>query len=189
MNDLVLRAADGDELAFARLLRELDPLLRHHAGAMFAPGLEWDDFMQEARIALYSAVMDWSPGKGAAFVGFANMVLSRRLWTVVLTARRAKHGPLNGSLDLLGPPPGIHDPEVQLADVLGTEADDPLRRVIDREALAELRVKAERLSPLERAVVAGQLAGMTYEQVAAGLVGDQKTVDNALQRARRKLAA
>lgn len=175
----VLRAADGDELAFARVCRhpEVAEVLLRAGSRYYAPGLDRDDFRQEARLALLAAVRSWNAVHGReGFLGFAAMVVKRRLMSVVKTALREKHQVLSYAADLGSPVPGFEGGT--LADALpgGT---DPAEVLVQREEMGTLLRRVANLSELERLAVAVLLSGEGY-------AGD-KQIDNALQRARRKL--
>lgn len=175
----VLRAADGDELAFARVCRhpEVVRLLRTVGGRLYAPGLTRDDFHQEARLGLLAAVVNWNAARGQdGFLGFAALVIKRRLMSVVKTAQRAKHQVVSYAADLDSPAPGAE--KGTLADQVpgGT---DPAEALLLREQTDALLQGIARLTGLERHAVEVLLSG-------AGYRGD-KQIDNALQRARKKL--
>jgi hypothetical protein len=177
----VLRAADGDEVAFARVCRDrrVVTLMAGISGKFFAPGHERQDFAQEARIALLVAVRAWNAERGVdGFLGFASMVVKRRLQSALKLALAGKHGPLAEALDLDSPAGGL---EVgTLADLVAGGVD-PLAVVIAREKVAGVVGAVGRMSELERRAIAMLLSGESY-------AGD-KTIDNAMQRARRKLRA
>lgn len=183
LTDLVLRAAAGDELAFARIVHQLDGLVTSVSRRFFAPGLDRDDLMQEARIALHSAVRSWN-GRGS-FTGFAVLVLERRLGTAVKAAKRAKHQTLNESLSLATPAGAV-----TLADALAAPGTDPADIAEARETLRHL-AEPGWLTPLEANVLAisvGHSGHGCYGEAMERLGVNHKSVDNALQRARRKAA-
>lgn len=166
----------------------VEQLVRDHVGLAFVlaegfylPGGDRDDVQQEALIGLYLAARAYVPGE-TPFRGFAALVIRRRLGTALKLALRQKHRPLNSAArpitvdgDVLDPADGAYHPA----------SIDTLQRVIDRENVAELRQRIPSLTELERVAVAGYVNGVPY---TAGYVRD-KSVDNALVRARRKLAA
>lgn len=150
------------------------------ASALYAPGLTTDDIAQEALLGALKARRDYRPEAGP-FGPFEQLCMERQAFTAVKLARRLKHGPINDSLrakvteegDVLDPVDLVYHPT----------SIDTLERVIDRENVVELAVRLATLSPFERVCVCGFANGLTYEQMGA------KTADNALHRARKKLAA
>lgn len=192
MNDieLALRACDGDELAFTRLCRRYGPMMGAAVRSYYAPGLTWDDLMQEARIGLHGACLAFDPSRGVAFSGLAATAVQRRVIDAVKTAQRGKHGPLNHSSALDEP----HGPSGRtLAEHLPAPASDPALVIEGRD---EFRRTVDALlavmSPLEAVVLARVLNGASMEEAGAGLGRGhdaEKVADNALQRVRRKLRA
>lgn len=181
-----LRACDGDEVAFARLYRTYEGLLYAVAREFFAPGLTLDDLLQAGRIGLYKATVSFDPARGT-FEALAPMAIRRQVITEVKTAQRAKHSPLNGSVALHAPPRRWADADVTLADIL-PDGLDPLTVLLAHEELrAALGVIADECTELERAAVLGIAGGRQYGDIAAERGCSAKRVDNAAQRARKKV--
>lgn len=150
------------------LFQKHTPVARLVASEFYAPGMERDDMIQEALIALWIAARGWTPEGGASFPSFARIVIRRRLASVVLGALALKHGPLNDSVR--------DNPELG-EDVLLVDGVDTERVVIARDRLRRIIGALDRLTPMEREALADRLNG---EPVT-------KQRDNAWQRARGKL--
>lgn len=186
--DLVERAKAGDELAFARLCRDHAGLIAHHAQRYFAPGLTREDVFQEARFGFWKAVQSFRPDRHSGFGHFASLCVARQCVTAVKTAQRDKHRPLNESKSISQHSSDHEDMEVQwdLPDV----AADPVLRLIARERYQEaLDVVRLSLSDMEARCFWHVVAdGDSYDATAMALGITEKNVDNAVQRAKRKLA-
>lgn len=186
--ELVLRARGGDELAFRRLLDRHGDLIEIYTRTYFAPGAERSDLHQEGLYGLHKAVRDYRPDGGSHFRGFASLCIKRQVITAVKAATRYKHGVLNSARSLEGPAHVGSDDGLILAETLPGTSGDPYQALAVEEELAEVRDRLRDLSPLERQAVVGVAQGDPYELVAAAAGADSKAIDNALQRARRKLA-
>lgn len=195
---LAERVRDGDELAYAALLRRYRPLLRlHRALGLYAPGLDDDDFAQVVRVAIWDAARTWRPG-GADVDGFVHLIAVRRLQAAVRAATRTKHRLLADAVPIDGLVPGTDDRTY--AELLAGTADDPAETLAGRETLAVLAAALRSLSPLERAAFDASASGASDYDVQE-LLGRPttarwpdgrpraKTAENALQRARGKLRA
>lgn len=174
------RARRGEQAAFDRICERHAGLLWHFASRYFAPGLTTDDLTQEARIGLWKAVRDWKPP--VPFGSFAALCVQRNVLTAVKAATRRKHDGLNGAED-------IEAEGVELSIRHRDGWDDPARQVIARELLGDLlRALRWDLTRLEaRALWLVEAEGLSYEAAAEELGASERAVDNALQRARRKL--
>ena len=190
---LARRAREGDEVAMLRLVERMRPMLRERCRHHFLVGADLDDLAQEALIGLYLAVRAHDPDGGAGFRTFAELCVTRQLVSAVRAATRLKHGPLNDYVPLHGraPDDGDDGPGGRtLADVLAGPASwDAAEEVVARERATRLRDQAARaLSELEVEVLRMHVAGVGYREIAVRLQRHAKSVDNALQRIRRKLA-
>ncbi|MGZ6751900.1 MAG: sigma-70 family RNA polymerase sigma factor [Nocardioides sp.] len=185
---LVARAQTGDDGALDALLRRHEPLARHRARAYFLAGADHDDVVQEAMIGLYQAVRDFDPVVGASFRAFAEVCVARHVVSAVRAATRHKHAALNSYVPLHGPAAGDDDGRT-LGEVLPAPASaDPAEQVVALEGLVDLRRSVRGLlSDLEVEVLRLQLDGVGYRDIAGRLDRRAKTVDNALQRIRRKV--
>lgn len=186
--ELARRARQGDEAAMQRLVQRFRPMLRERCRHHFLVGADPDDLTQEALIGLYLAVRAHDPAAGASFRTFAELCVSRQLVSAVRAATRLKHGPLNDYVPLHAPLGDGSDRT--LADVLaGPCSSDPVEEVVARERVRTLRGHVARaLSELEVEVLRLHLDGVGYREIAVRLQRRAKSVDNALQRIRRKLA-
>lgn len=185
---LVDRARAGDDEALGALMGRYRSVARGKASNYFLVGGDRDDVVQEAMIGLYKAVRDWAPDGGASFRTFAEVCVTRQVLTAVRSASRHKHGVLTSAVPL-DAPTGDADEGATLADLLpAADQFDPADAVAGAEQLRALQQHlAEVLSDLEQQVLRHHVEGKTYDEIAAVLQRHVKSVDNALQRIRRKL--
>jgi RNA polymerase sporulation-specific sigma factor len=176
---LIEAAKRGEQLAFERLLRRYKRLLDAHASRFYLPGGDADDIAQEARIGFMKAVRFYRGGRGSSFRAFAELCVSRQLAGAIVAARRAKHQPLNESAR-------GDQAERTLAAV--PDRADPLDQLVARDRLGDLVRQAGEFSELERNTLAHALAGWSTGEAARRLGLPRRSTDNALQRAKRKLA-
>ena len=184
----LLRA--GDARAEETLYARYKQVVRSKARTYFLIGADREDIIQEGMIGLYKAVTDYQFDKQASFRSFAELCITRQIITAIKTATRQKHVPLNGYLSFSQAPSDTSDDgDCSLADVLpGPTTHDPVNQVISSEEVDSLTGCLTRmLSELEGKVLRLYLQGLSYESIAADLGCDCKTVDNALQRIKRKV--
>ena len=188
---LVLRARNGDSVAMDALLRRYTGFVRLKASSYFIAGGESDDLIQEGLVGLYKAVRDFRTDKETSFRSFAELCITRQIITAIKTATRFKHAPLNTYVSFSHTPAGQEDGDCTLGDALpGPAVDDPAICVISTEELQSLVFcLGTGLSPLESDALRLYLEGNSYEEMAEGLGCDTKTIDNALQRVKRKIVA
>lgn len=188
--ELLVAARAGDDRALDELLHRYRALARAKARSYFLVGADRDDVVQEAMIGLYKAVRDFSPDGGASFRGFAEMCVTRQLVDAVKSATRHKHAPLSRSVSLDKPVRG-DDGDQTLGDVLPVAAaDDPESLAISADEVRALKSHLDEvLSDLEQQVLRHHVQGKSYDEIAAMLQRHVKSIDNALQRIKRKLAA
>jgi RNA polymerase sporulation-specific sigma factor len=187
---LVLRARNGDDGALDALIRRYTGFVRLKASSYFLAGGESEDLIQEGLIGLYKAVRDFRPDKETSFRSFAELCVTRQIITAIKTATRFKHAPLNTYVSFSHTPAGQEsDSECTLGDALpGPSVDDPSICVISTQELQSLVFcLGTGLSKLESDALRLYLDGLSYEQMAAELGCDTKTIDNALQRVKRKI--
>jgi RNA polymerase sporulation-specific sigma factor len=187
---LVLRARNGDGTALDQLIRRYTSFVRLKASSYFLAGGESDDLIQEGLIGLYKAVRDFRADKETSFRSFAELCVTRQIITAIKTATRYKHAPLNTYVSFSHTPAGQDgDSDCTLGDALpGPSVDDPSVCVISSEELQSLVFcLGTGLSHLEAEALRLYLEGCSYEQMAAELGCDTKTIDNALQRVKRKV--
>lgn len=184
---LVQRSREGDDQALAELLHRYRSFARAKAATYFIMGGEAEDVVQEGMIGLYSAVRDFDPSHGASFRAFADLCVTRQVLTAIKTATRLKHSLLNSSVSL-DRPPNADDPKRTVADTVAEPDSDPLDHVIESDSLRRLhRTVNELLSDLEADVLRLYVEGRSYEEIAESLGRRTKSIDNALQRIKRKV--
>jgi RNA polymerase sigma-H factor len=188
--ELVGRARAGDDAALEELLLRHRALVRARTRTHFLVGADQDDLAQEAMIGLYLAVRAFDPDCGSSFRAFADVCVSRQVVTAIRAATRRKHGPLNDYVSLHGQAPAAGEGERTLADVLpAPAAADPAEQLVAAEAVEALRVHVDRaLSDLEGEVLRLHVDGVGYREIAQRLHRGARSIDNALQRVRRKVA-
>jgi RNA polymerase sporulation-specific sigma factor len=186
---LVVRARNGDSAAMDALIRRYTGFVRLKASSYFLAGGESDDLNQEGLIGLYKAVRDFRADKETSFRSFAELCITRQIITAIKTATRFKHAPLNTYVSFSQTPAGQDDGECTLGDALpGPGVDDPAVCVISTQELQSLVFcLGTGLSPLESDALRLYLEGNSYEEMAEELGCDTKTIDNALQRVKRKV--
>jgi RNA polymerase sigma-H factor len=186
---LVMRARNGDQKALDELIRRYQGFVRLKASSYFLAGGDGDDLIQEGLIGLYKAVRDFSPEK-SSFRSFAELCVTRQIITAIKSATRFKHAPLNTYVSFSHTPAGQEsEGDCTLGDALpGPSVDDPSVCVISTEELQSLVFTlGTGLSKLEADALKLYLEGESYETMAERLGCDTKTIDNALQRVKRKV--
>jgi RNA polymerase sporulation-specific sigma factor len=186
---LVLRARNGDSAAMDALIRRYTGFVRLKASSYFLAGGDSDDLNQEGLIGLYKAVRDFRADKETSFRSFAELCITRQIITAIKTATRFKHAPLNTYVSFSQTPAGQDDGECTLGDALpGPGVDDPAVCVISTQELQSLVFcLGSGLSSLESDALRLYLEGNSYDEMAEELGCDTKTIDNALQRVKRKV--
>lgn len=186
--EIIREAKDGDEQALEFLINKYKSFVRAKARTYFLIGADREDIIQEGMIGLYKAIRDFRPDKLSSFRAFAELCITRQIITAIKTATRQKHIPLNSYISLNKP---IFDEESDrtLLDVISEESvSDPEEMIINREEFSVIEVKmGEILSSLEWKVLSRYLQGGSYQEIAAELHRHVKSVDNAIQRVKRKL--
>jgi RNA polymerase sporulation-specific sigma factor len=180
----------GNRQALRTLMLRYHQFVRLKASSYFLTGGETEDLIQEGMLGLFKAVRDFREDRQASFRSFAEICITRQIITAIKTATRQKHGPLNGYLSFSQPPgDAADDSDCSLADVLpGPPSHDPANQVISAEEVASLtHCLTHSLSELEGKVLRYYLRGMSYEAIGNAIGCDCKTVDNALQRIKRKI--
>ena len=187
---LIGKLRKGDKNIIDYIMEKYKNLVRKEANAMYLLGGENDDLIQEGMIGLFKALRDYDSGRDASFLTFADLCVSRQMYTAVQASKRQKHIPLNTYVSLYGSAGTNRDGEEEeslvnvLSDVAGTNPEDV---VIDRENVIQLEQTIEReLSGFEKQVLDLYLTGMSYQQIAKVLGRDDKSTDNALQRIKTK---
>ena len=178
----------GDVSAEEYLLDKYKNFVRSKARSYFLVGADHEDIVQEGMIGLYKAIRDFRPDKLSSFRAFAELCITRQIITAIKTATRQKHIPLNNYVSLNKP---LYDEESDrtLLDVIVEgRMSDPEELIINMENVGNIRAKInEVLSGLEQEVLNAYLDGKSYQEIAEALGRHVKSIDNALQRVKRKL--
>lgn len=186
--EIVGFARDGSHIAVEFLINKYKNFVRAKARSYFLIGADREDIIQEGMIGLYKAIRDYRSDKLSSFRAFAELCITRQIITAIKTATRQKHIPLNSYVSL-NKPIYEDDSDRTLLDVIsGTKVSDPEELVINREEFGDIEEKmGEILSDLEWRVLMAYLDGKSYQEIAESLGRHVKSIDNALQRVKRKL--
>lgn len=187
--DLVELARTGEDRAIDVLLNRYRSFARVKARTYFLAGADREDIVQEGMIGLYKAIRDYRSDRSSAFRGFADLCITRQIITAIKSATRQKHAPLNSYVSLNR---SLADDEVESAPfeetIVGSEISDPAELVVSAEALERIRSSmGEVLSSFEIDVLRLYMDGKTYLEIADILGRHVKSIDNALQRIKKKL--
>lgn len=186
--ELLKAVHEGNNQALEYLIFKYKNFVRAKAKAYFLVGADREDIIQEGMIGLFKAIRDYRGDKLASFKAFAELCITRQMITAVKTATRQKHIPLNSYVSLDKP---IYDEESErtLMDVVcEAQSNNPEQMLISREEYDNIEEKLARvLSDLERKVLRQYLDGRTYQEISVDLKRHVKSIDNALQRVKRKL--
>ena len=188
---LVALAKQNGTQAYDTIVRRYYGFVRLKASSYFLAGGDHEDLVQEGLVGLYKAVRDFRSDRESSFRNFAELCIHRQIITAVKTASRNKHTPLNRYISFASTPAGSLDSDATLDEALpGPTVHDPVNQVISSEELESLvGCLSTALSDLESRVLALYLDGYSYEEVGAKLDCEAKTVDNALQRVKRKVGS
>ena len=187
---MIALAKQGNADAYHRLVRRYYGFVRLKASSYFLAGGDSDDLIQEGLVGLYKAIRDYRSDRESSFRNFAELCITRQIITAVKTATRNKHTPLNQYVSFASTPSGDSGENDSTLDEMlpGSSVHDPVNQVISSEELRALvACLSTALSDLESRVLALYLDGHSYEEVGRRLGCDCKTVDNALQRVKRKV--
>ena len=186
---LVAAARDGDDRTLAELLTKYRGFARSKARSYFLVGADREDIVQEGMIGLYKAIRDYNPDLQTSFRAFAELCITRQIITAIKTATRQKHGPLNNYVSFSRPVLSDDEGERCLGDLIPTMAvSDPADLVISAERIRALQQHFDEvLSDLEAEVLRLYVDGKSYQEIAEVLKRHVKSIDNALQRIKRKL--
>ena len=185
--EVVVLAQAGDGQALAYLLNKYKNFVRSKARSYFLIGADHEDIVQEGMIGLYKAIRDFQPTRLASFRSFAELCVKRQIITAIKAATRQKHVPLNSYVSLNKP---LYDEESDrtLLDVIEGRVTNPEDLYISQEDLSRIQTQiSEVLSDLERQVLEAFMDGKSYQEIAELLGRHVKSIDNALQRVKRKL--
>lgn len=188
--ELIDRLRGGEEAIMDHICDKYKNLVRNKAKSMFILGGDNEDLIQEGMIGLFKAVRDYDSGRDASFYTFADLCISRQMYTAVQASRRQKHFPLNTYIPLDGSPGQQGDmEESNLLEALAARTEkNPEEVFLDKERVAYLESTIENeLSSFEKQVLDLYMTGMSYTQIAKVLGRDGKSTDNALQRLKSKI--
>lgn len=188
-HQLLRLAGEGQSQAVDQLLERHKGLVRRKASSLFMAGADHEDVLQEGMIGLFQAIRDYRTEHQVPFTAFASLCVTARINDAIRRASRLKHTPLNESLSLQRLVQA-DDPNHEIMDLFAdTSVPDPERKLLEKETLNDLQYFIRnKLSPLERDVVLLFMDDPAYDRIAGQLGCSIKSVDNALQRARRKFA-
>jgi RNA polymerase sporulation-specific sigma factor len=188
---LIVRIHDGNEPDIIDyIMNKYKNLVRKKAGSMYILGADRDDLIQEGMIGLFKAIRDYDIGRDANFLTFADLCVSRQMYSAIQASARKKHGPLNSYISIYAKREDSEtDAEFSLEDILESDPSlIPEEHLIEQENLKALEEAIEKeLSPLESQVLDLYVTGMSVKKISAVLGRDEKSTDNAMQRIRHKL--
>ncbi len=186
--EIVSMAQEADGTALEYLLNKYKNFVRSKARSYFLIGADHEDIVQEGMIGLYKAIRDFKHDKLSSFRAFAELCITRQIITAIKTATRQKHIPLNSYVSLNKPLYDEESDRTLLDVIIEGRATNPEELLISQEDLMSIRDKIDEvLSGLEQEVLAAYLDGESYQEIAENLGRHVKSIDNALQRVKRKL--
>jgi RNA polymerase sporulation-specific sigma factor len=186
--ELVAKARGGDDRALDGLLSRYRNFARSKARSFFLVGADKEDVVQEGMIGLYKAIRDFDLDQDTPFRAFAELCISRQILTAIKTANRNKHRPLNTSVSLDAPAHAEDQDRTIGDDLVAPTQLDPAEVVISAEEIEALKDNMrDRLTELEGSVLSLYMDGKSYEEIAGALGYHVKSIDNALQRIKRKI--
>lgn len=188
--ELIVRLRDGEGQITDYIMDKYKNLVRNKAKSMYILGADREDLIQEGMIGLFKAIRDYDSGRDASFFTFADLCVSRQMYTAVQAAGRKKHAPLNTYISLYANSPQKEEGEEGdlINSIISKAEQSPEDMVIDKENVELMERAIDReLSSFEKQVLDLYLTGMKYTQIAKVLGKDDKSTDNALQRIKNKL--
>lgn len=187
--ELIVRLREGEAPITDFIMDKYKNLVRSKAKSMFILGADNEDLIQEGMIGLFKAIRDYDSGRDASFYTFADLCVSRQMYTAVQAAGRQKHTPLNSYVSLYTDMSDADGEEAVLADALRSAVDkSPEELFFDKENVNALEEEIDSaLSTFEKQVLDLYITGMSYTQIAKVLGKDEKSTDNALQRVKSKI--
>lgn len=184
--ELIDLLRDGETEIMEYLMDKYKNLVRSKAGSMYILGADKDDLIQEGMIGLFKAVRDYDLGRDASFYTFADLCISRQMYTAVQSAGRQKHIPLNSYVSLQSETDGDNASLMDAVQI--PEQKNPEALFLDKERVEYLEKRIdEELSDFEKQVLDLYITGMSYSQIAKVLGREEKATDNALQRLKNKI--
>jgi len=186
--ELISRLREGEEDIIDFLIEKYKGLVKKKAKSMYLLGADHDDLLQEGMIGLYKAVRDYDFGRDAGFYTFAELCITRQLYTAVQASQRKKHSFLNGYVSLYEKQGDSEENQPELMQILRSDAKDPEEITIDKENVEQFEAAIEQeTSDFEKQVMELLLIGMSYTEIARVLGKTDKAIDNAIQRIKAKV--
>lgn len=186
--ELIDRIRDGEQDITDYVIEKYKNLVRKKAKTMFLLGADNDDLIQEGMIGLFKAIRDYDAGRDASFLTFADLCVSRQMYTAVQASKRAKHAPLNTYISLYMDVSEQNEHAELITQLRANQDSNPESLMISKENVADIEAIIEKeLSSFEKQVLDLYLIGMPYGQIAKILGREEKAADNALQRIKTKL--
>lgn len=187
--EMVLRFRSGESQIMDKIMEKYKNLVRSKAKSMFILGADNEDLIQEGMIGLFKAVRDYDAGRDASFMTFADLCISRQMYTAVTASRRKKHWPLNAYISLSGQGQQDEGENDNLEkDIFSQKENNPETIFIEKERVEYLEERIEQeLSKLEKEILDLYVTGMTTTEIAKVLGRDEKSTDNGLQRLKAKI--
>ncbi|MBO5068942.1 MAG: RNA polymerase sporulation sigma factor SigH [Roseburia sp.] len=183
---LIDRLRGGDAKVMDYILDKYKPLVRKKANAMYLIGGDTDDLIQEGMIGLFKAIRDYDTGKETGFSSFAQLCVTRQIYSAVEASNRKKHTPLNTYVSFYSK--DDEEGKTLAETLMSGDLYNPEELIIDQENVQSFWEKLkERLSTMERQVLDEYLSGLNYQQIAEKMGKSPKTIDNALQRIKGKI--
>ncbi len=188
-NLVVAKAKEGNERALNYMIKKYSNLVRYKARSYFLIGAEYDDLIQEGMIGLFKAIKDFKAGKDTSFKAFAELCITRQIITAIKNATRQKHVPLNCYISINKPLYKNEEASYPLSEIIKVrELNDPEQLMLSNEEIENIKeVFNKFLSKLEASVLRLYIEGKSYVEISNILNRKVKSVDNALQRIKRKL--
>jgi len=185
---IVSLAKNGDKEAEEYLIRKYKEFVKNRSHQYYIAGADRDDIIQEGMIGIFKAIRDYEDDKGASFSTFAELCITRQIISAIKQARRLKHGPLNTYISL-SKPISDEEPVNNLENTLFSSKDtDPESMLLLKEEINHIETNgSEIFSKLEQKVLSGYINGKNYVEIAALLGKSPKSIDNAIQRIKKKL--
>lgn len=191
-NDIIKIAQSGNDDAMTFLMEKYKSLVRQKVRPLFLIGGDKDDLVQEGMIGLYKAICSYIPEKEASFKTFAELCISRYIYSAIKVSNRMKNQPLNTYISIYAPAFSVNNESSEIGFMIDQELEaaekNPEDIVISKEsAVSALEQLFKSLSKMEKQVLNKYLNGMTYQEIAVQMNKTPKSIDNALQRIKTKL--
>ncbi len=187
--ELIMMLREGEQAVTDYLMNKYKNLVRSRAKSMYILGADTEDLIQEGMIGLFKAIRDYDFGRDASFYTFANLCVTRQIYTAVEASGRKKHMPLNTYVSFYSEVKQEKDgKKLELSGMLESEEKNPEENIIDRENVEYIeQIIQSQLSNLERRVLDLHITDMAIAEISKILGIDEKSADNALQRAKSKI--